>query len=382
MMDHIPLSLSLLPPTSTLNTNVDYRLEITNADNEVIKVEYPIANNKQLVRQYSLTEARFILEYPFERRYPFNDSTRWRITVISGVGRPPEHIHHDFANREAAFQFQTAITGYVPFGYLDDAFCSATWSRFLKNEVYGGQGEVQLWCPISLWEERAGPSNSSVSVATSPTAGLAPTHDSRKNRTSIVDQNLSPLLVALLLDDDGKKYTMMKAKGENKSPRSVGFKPRANFIQWPISSPSQLRECQIGSHSKPTRDSQCGSYPQTEKIAATGTSAVFWAPSASKRKKLSTLLSLRRGQQTMTLQGSWTNFSSGLATFARCTWNHWSGRTGSEAPSLGEWEAAACRWNASRSAQTTPDRRLHQPSPQTALHYPWSALLHHLGNQA
>jgi hypothetical protein len=215
-MEHIPVSLSLVPPTSTLSTNADSRLEITNANDEVIQVEYPIADNKQLVRQYRLTEARFILEYPFERKYPFNDATRWRITVISGVGTPPEHIHHDFVNRDAAFQFQTAITGYVPIGYLDDVFCSATiQARFLKNDVYRGQGEIQLWCPISLWEERAGPSNSSgVSVATSPTAGLAPTHETQKHRTSILDQNLSPLLVALLLDEDGKKYTMMKAKGE------------------------------------------------------------------------------------------------------------------------------------------------------------------------
>ncbi|KAK0723299.1 hypothetical protein B0T26DRAFT_871181 [Lasiosphaeria miniovina] len=73
MMEHIPASLSLVPPTSTLSTNVDYRLEITEADDEVIKVEYPAADNRQLVRQYSLTEAHFILEYPFERRYPFND---------------------------------------------------------------------------------------------------------------------------------------------------------------------------------------------------------------------------------------------------------------------------------------------------------------------
>ncbi len=213
-MEHIPVSLDLVPPTPALSTAANFQLEITKADDEVIKVEYPTADNKQHVRQYSLTEARFIPEYPFERRYPFSDSSRWRITVISGLGRSPEHIHHDFANRDAAFQFQTAITGYVPVGYLENAFCCANiWSWRSRNNVYKGQGEVQLWCPISLWGERAGPSDSSVSIATSP-SGLAPSHDRRKKVTSIVNQNLSPLLVALLLDEDGKKYTMLKAKSE------------------------------------------------------------------------------------------------------------------------------------------------------------------------
>jgi len=213
--------LPLLPEPSHIAVP-ECHLKIVKADDEVLVVEFPIGNNKQAQRQYILADTRFLVEYPFERSYPHDDSSRWRITVVPSL-KSGERIHHDFKNREAAFQFQKYVTGYTPDHYCEKAFCSATIRfRIRKNSPYSGSGEVQLWCPDELCEPTpVGPSDDGYapsspsprgsigSTATFLTATAVPIFE-RNNVKTYVNRHRPPLLVALLRDEGQKKYTTLK----------------------------------------------------------------------------------------------------------------------------------------------------------------------------
>ena len=120
-INYDPLAeLPLLPEPSHIAVP-ECHLKIVKADDEVLVVEFPIGNNKQAQRQYILADTRFLVEYPFERNYPHDDSSRWRITVVPSL-KSGERIHHDFKTREAAFQFQKYLTGYTPDHFLLHSF--------------------------------------------------------------------------------------------------------------------------------------------------------------------------------------------------------------------------------------------------------------------
>ena len=155
--------------------------------------------------------------------------TGWTIRVLYSDA----HLEADypFWDRDAAFQFQKLLTGYIPLAYCEKANCSATFKSSLwRNSLYGGVGEFQLWCseeaaaapptsPASATASRTNFQRSSISSASSmasQSSGLEYSHSLSTNVTTIVCRKpQAPLLIAFLRDSvDGHKggYTMLRAE--------------------------------------------------------------------------------------------------------------------------------------------------------------------------
>jgi len=191
-----PLARLPLLPQPTQGAVGDCHLQVIRADERFLYVEAPRGHNTTTTYEYALKNARFIPIYPFERSYPSNAVTRWRVNVMQNA-ESSDPVQHDFADRSAAFAFQRYITGYVPVGHCGNTTCCATIRRsfLLPNKMYAGVGEIQLWCRPEDMEP-----------STPVVQQLAP----RNNVRTYVNRDQSPLLVALLLDTEDETYTMLK----------------------------------------------------------------------------------------------------------------------------------------------------------------------------